>query len=145
MLLLLTIVFTVVAPLFTLEEKKMLLFSVINAGYNGHDRLRKRHDPSYALDARFDTWYHPLLELLSCAMGFLIALVICFFPYGMWAISEVRGRIEFQACQISALLRTQHFVARTNSATGISESKQIADALRRNHQQMRGLMSDALY
>ena len=145
LLLLLTTVFTVVAPLFTLEEKKMLLFSVVNAGYNGHDRVRKRHDPSYTLNARYDTWYHPLLELLSCVMGFLIALAICFFPYGMWAISELRGRIEFQASQISALLRTQHFVARTNSAIGISESKQIADALRNNQQQMRGLMSDALY
>ena len=137
--------FITAAPIFTFDEKKMALFSLVSSGYNGHARLRNRYDDAFTLDARYDVWYHPFLELLSSLMGMAIALLVVFLPYGMWAVTELRARMEYQARAISALLRTQHGAAMTNSTTAISQSRQIRDTLRSNAEQMAGLLPYASY
>jgi hypothetical protein len=143
----LSMAFVAGAPYLTKCELQMLMFSVVNAVvFNTYARIQKVHRPeSLTLDARYDCWEHPFLELISVLVGMVIGLLVAFFPYGQWAINELRARMEYQSRAISALLRTQHGIALTNSTTAVSQSIQIAKALHDNAAQMNDLVRFACY
>ena len=143
----LSMVFGVGAPYFTKCEMQMLTFSVVNVVlFNTYARVQKVHRPeSLTLDARYDCWEHPFLELITVLVGIGIGLLVVYFPYGQWAIDELRARMEYQSRAISALLRTQHGIALTNSATAVSESIQIAKTLHDNAVQINDLVRFACF
>ena len=143
----LSMAFVAGAPYLTKCELQMLMFSVVNAVvFNTYARIQKVHRPeSLTLDARYDCWEHPFLELISVLVGMVIGLLVAFFPYGQWAINELRARMEYQSRAISALLRTQHGIALTNSATAVSESIQIAKTLHDNAVQINDLVRFACF
>ena len=98
-------VFGVGAPYLTKCEMQMVTFSVVNVVlFNTYARIQKVHRPeSLTLDARYDCWEHPFLELITVLVGIGIGLLVVYFPYGQWAIDELRARMEYQSRAISAL------------------------------------------